>query len=506
MAAVSTDWPLILRMDLISHTPNLSLVSDRREIACPLVMKLGGQVEYELVARVIYIGPTADGSLGHYVTKTRLKGNTYLYDDTRRNGSLNELGPLHLLEDYDPNTALVLYHRTSQPFKTSRTVAEIQGDFEKIPVVPITIEIIPDVPNTAKPVTPTPPVPEVPEDDEVDQMIIDSIASPTKSRTVFTPPSKVRVMLAVRRLILQRRAPYYWKDKKTLWYPAKFIKHHKNRASAPYEYEFEWSACLDGTLYNTEFSSVPELRRIYHRDREFLDAIQYVKLSDKQIGNIRLPFYEDTNFEDHENPELTVIFNAAIPQIAKILAAWDQQHSAMQSLKRLARVTGIGLALLHFLVVQHELKEPLNLNGDLVNDLWDNSVITCGSNGKAALQAMYAAVNDGVLPGANESQKMSRFFDRHTIFDSHWRPPLYRRVRNSQFASTEAILVTVSTVSKRKAEEQLDSLKGPKRSKLEDPKKAKVQQKTKKSGAGAIMAVPGNNRRILPSRKCAARG
>ncbi|KAJ7754779.1 hypothetical protein B0H16DRAFT_1886485 [Mycena metata] len=630
MAAVSTDWPLILRMDPISHTPNLSLVSDRREIACPLVMKLGGQVEYELVARVIYIGPTADGSLGHYVTKTRLKGNTYMYDDTRRNGCLNELGPLHLLEDHDPNTAFVLYHRTSQSFKTSRTVAEIQGDFEKIPVVPITIEIIPDVPNTAKPAAPSPPAPE---DDEVDQMIIDSIASPTKSSQssdrFYTPeqspgdasraetdsstpcpvlcvpcganfpegdddPNEVQCGRCkfwshfkcypgtdwndenedffCRTCREEIRLEFYqpgtiamlpepqsdWKDKKTLWYPAKFIKHHKNRANGPYEYEFEWLACLDGTLYNTEFSSVPELRRIYHRGRESLEAIQYVKLSDQQIGNIRLPFYEDTNFEDHENPELTVIFNAAIPQIAKILAAWDQQHCAMQSLsrftgskhinqvqkssewmvalglaltpeleavlapanirllqhkslahlhheERLARVTGIGSALLHFLVVQHELKEPLNLNGDLVNDLWDNSVVTCGGDGKAALQAMYGAVNDGVLPGANHSQKMSRFFDRHTVFDSHWRPPLYRRLRNSQFASTEAILVTVSTGSKRKAEEQLEGSKGPKRSKLEEPKKVKAQQKTKNSGAGTNMAAPGNNRRILPSRKCASR-
>ncbi|KAJ7744370.1 hypothetical protein B0H16DRAFT_1463242 [Mycena metata] len=307
--------------------------------------------------------------------------------------------------------------------------------------------------------------------------------------------------------------------KKTLWYPAKSIKHHKNRANGPHEFEFEWSACLDGTLYNTEFSSVPELRRIHHRGREFLEAIQYVKLSDQQIGNIRLPFYENTKFEDHENPALTAIFNAAIPQIAKILAAWDQQHPAVQSLsrftgskrinpvqkssewmvaldyeERLARVTGIGLALLHFLVVQHELEEPLNLNGDLVNDLWDNCVVTCGGDGKAALQAMYGAVNDGVLPGANEGQKMSRFFDRHTIFDSHWRPPLYRRVRTSQFTSTQAILVTIPTVSKRKAEEQLESGKGPKRSKLKEPKMAKAHQKTN-------MAAPGNNRRVLPSRK-----
>ncbi|KAJ7740792.1 hypothetical protein B0H16DRAFT_1728796 [Mycena metata] len=632
MAAVSTDWPLILRMDPISHTPNLSLVSDRREIACPLVLKLGGQVEYELVARVIYIGPTADGSLGHYVTKTRLKGNTYMYDDTRRNGCLNELGPLHLLEDHDPNTAFGLYHRTSQSFKTSRTVAEIQGDFEKIPVVPITIEIIPDVPNTAKPAAPKPPVTE-PEDDEVDQMIIDSIASPTKgsqsSDRFFTPEQspgdasraetdsstpcpvlcvpcganfpegdddpnevqcgrckfwshfecypgtdwndenedffcqtcreEIRLEFYEPGTIAMLPAPQSdWKDKKTLWYPAKFIKRHKSRANGPHEYEFEWSACLDGTLYNTEFSSVPELRRIYHRDREFLEAIQYVKLGDKQIGNIRLPFYKDTNFEDHENPVLTFIFNAAIPQIAKILATWDEQQSAIQSLstfagskhinrvqkssewmvalgleltpeleavlapanirllhhenlahlhyeERLARVTGIGSALLHFLVVQQELKEPLNPNGDLVNDLWDKSVIACSDDGKAALHAMYGAVNDGVLPGANESQRMLRFFDRHTIFDTHWRPPLYRRVRKSQFASNEAILVTVSTVSKRKAEEQLESLKGPKRSKLEGRKTAKAEQKTKKSGAGAIIAAPGNNRRILPSRKCTSR-
>ncbi|KAJ7713876.1 hypothetical protein B0H16DRAFT_1478354 [Mycena metata] len=115
------------------------------------------------------------------------------------------------------------------------------------------------------------------------------------------------------------------------------------------------------------------------------------------------------------------------------------------------------------------------------------------------------ADNGGVLPEANHSQQMSRFFDRHTVFDSHWRPPLYRRLRNSQFASTEAILVTVLTVSKRKAQEQLEGSKGPKRSKLEEPKKVKAQQKTKNSGEGTNRVAPGNNRRILPSRKCASR-
>ncbi|KAJ7718077.1 hypothetical protein B0H16DRAFT_1475768 [Mycena metata] len=152
-----------------------------------------------------------------------------------------------------------------------------------------------------------------------------------------------------------------------------------------------------------------------------------------------------------------------------------------------ARVDARNHLLHHnFLVAQHEPKEPRG-------------------GGKAALQAMYGAVNDGALSGANHSQKMSQFFDRHTVFDSHWRPLLYRRVRNFQFASTEAILVTVSTVSKRKAKEQLESSKGPKRAKLKEPKKAKAQQETKNSSAGAIMAAPGNNRRMLPSRKCASR-
>ncbi|KAJ7724762.1 hypothetical protein B0H16DRAFT_1472167 [Mycena metata] len=108
--------------------------------------------------------------------------------------------------------------------------------------------------------------------------------------------------------------------------------------------------------------------------------------------------------------------------------------------ERLARITGIGWAL-HFLVVQHELGEPLNL------------MVTW-----------------------------------HAIFDSHWRPPLCRRVRDSQFKSTEAIPVTVSTDSKRRAEEQLESSKGPKRPKLEEPKKAKARRKTKNSGAGTMMA------------------
>ncbi|KAJ7735500.1 hypothetical protein B0H16DRAFT_1731302 [Mycena metata] len=243
-----------------------------------------------------------------------------------------------------------------------------------------------------------------------------------------------------------------------------------------------------------------------------------------------------------------------MPQLAKILAQWDPQHTVIRSLRafggskkvnqrqkpsewlvalglrltpevelalesatfslmqhetlahihyeeRTSRITGVGTALLQCLVVQHELGEPLNLNGDLVNDLWDDSVVARKSDSKAALHAMYVAVcADEALPGADSSQKMSRFFIRHTIVDKEWRPPLYHRIRDSEFMPTEAILVTVPEGLKRKAEEQLEGLNGLKRSKVDvKAKKSKAKAPRKKTVSTAeTSAAPG---RVLRTRK-----
>jgi hypothetical protein len=74
---------------------------------------MGFDVEYTLIARVIFL-EGEPGTVSHYITKTRLKDNTYIYNDLRREGSLTELGPLHLLEDHDAQTSWVLYLRTSK--------------------------------------------------------------------------------------------------------------------------------------------------------------------------------------------------------------------------------------------------------------------------------------------------------------------------------------------------------------------------------------------------------
>ncbi|KAJ7036408.1 hypothetical protein C8F04DRAFT_1181418 [Mycena alexandri] len=164
LTSISTGWPLILRIDPIIRSCNMAFDADMQDMFCPLPLNLG-DVEYTLIARVLYIGPKSVDSIGHYLTKTRVKNNTYLYNDLQHGGSLNELGPLHLLEDHDPNTSFVVYLRTSRASKTSRTVAEINTDFEQIPVRPrVTIEITDD-------------------DDEIAQMLIDGATSPWRGAT-----------------------------------------------------------------------------------------------------------------------------------------------------------------------------------------------------------------------------------------------------------------------------------------------------------------------------------
>ncbi|KAJ7131757.1 hypothetical protein C8R43DRAFT_956965 [Mycena crocata] len=203
---------------------------------------------------------------------------------------------------------------------------------------------------------------------------------------------------------------------------------------------------------------------------------------------------------DHSNPRLSAIFEAAIPQVAEILAAWDNAHpviakferrrkagdwmSTLRSLvptpelevvlapplatlmehrllaelvddERNARALGVGSALLQLLAVQIELEEPLNLNGDLISDLRDRTVVPCPTDGDKALEAMFVAA-----PGVNSSnlaawlKKMLRFKKAHTIFDQEFCPPTFRREYPPQSAPTLAIPVALNEVQAEKTAEQ----------------------------------------------------
>ncbi|KAJ7661766.1 SacI homology domain-containing protein [Mycena rosella] len=164
------------------------------------------------------------------------------------------------------------------------------------------------------------------------------------------------------------------------------------------------------------------------------------------LGTICLLRYLDTEFEDHENPALAAIFIEAIPQVVEILHAFQHTHPIIDHVdkyfankpvqarrQKLAewmaafglvstpeldavlqpvlevllvhahladlpesdrneRVMGVGSALLQLLAGQDQLKEPLNLNGDLLNDLLDGRVVHCPSDGDRSLDAMFASI------------------------------------------------------------------------------------------------------------------
>ncbi|KAJ7657931.1 hypothetical protein B0H17DRAFT_1213393 [Mycena rosella] len=146
------------------------------------------------------------------------------------------------------------------------------------------------------------------------------------------------------------------------------------------------------------------------------------------------------------------------------------------------RVMGVGSALLQLLAVQDQLKEPLNLNGDLLNDLLDGRVVHCPSDGDRGLDAMFASIP---LPRRAEHSRVRdrallKFKRAHTTFDADHRPPTFRHDDESRFPPTEAILVRknqeedgvadeeiakVGRRTKRKADEQVEGEKVGKRAK-----------------------------------------
>ncbi|KAJ6451165.1 hypothetical protein C8R45DRAFT_946379 [Mycena sanguinolenta] len=598
ITSISTEWPLILRIDPLCRSYNPELHPPMAQIACPLTLSLGTagtSVDYELIARVIFIPPSGPDDLGHYVTKTRLKGQTYLYNDLRCNGTLTELGPLHLLEDFDPKTAYVLYLRTSKTSITSRTVAELNTDFERVPdprtsPIPISDESEDEDGATNKNVlrvnTPNPSNESSNDDgendDEISQMLIDSITSPDKkSRTtstfIYTPDENLQAsplldtmevvdpeqsfaetnsqttcpvrchgcgvnkpdgddiyevqcekcknwshieclpvgvdwhaedvrficqfcrdedplgsFLWPRRVVMvpDPSAPD-WKAPDVKWYPARFIKYNK-WAAPQRKYEFE---CSPGDA----------------------EEIEDIDLTAEQLGKVHLPFYLRPDYPEHKNPELTAIFTAATTPITKILAAFDITHPGVADFmqyfrgKKLAerrrglndwlarlqlvptpeleevlarplialmrhealskhseeernnRVFGVGSALLQMLAVQKELGEPLNLNGDMVDDMLMRRVIRCGNDGHMALNEMFAATQLPDVKTGELTRELLAFRNAHAIYDPDFRPPIYLREAPSMASPTKPVPV----VLKRKAgaEAEVDGEKEPKRRK-----------------------------------------
>ncbi|KAJ7455678.1 hypothetical protein B0H11DRAFT_1926064 [Mycena galericulata] len=332
-----------------------------------------------------------------------------------------------------------------------------------------------------------------------------------------------------------------WKAPDVLWYPARFIQHHLNNVRTSKEYEFQWLECTDGVVFHSGDSDLPRLmQRMFFRGRKFCLEILDVELVAKKLGKVRLPLYMKPDYPGHENPALAAIFKAAIPGVAKILAAFDDGHPVTASYtkyfrgkknvarqrnagdwmatfalvptaeleaviadpllrllkhKSLAdlpqpdrheRVMGVGSALLQLLAVQHELGEPLNLNGDTMHDLVSGAIVPLRYDGDDALNYMFAA-----LPlRSNESGEITghllKFKGEHSIYDADLRPPTFCREFRSHTDPSEAISVVLKR--QRDAVEEEDEPPA-KRRKRKQPESAVIDEPKAKKPAKAQAKV-----------------
>ncbi|KAJ7653718.1 hypothetical protein DFH06DRAFT_1133850 [Mycena polygramma] len=333
-----------------------------------------------------------------------------------------------------------------------------------------------------------------------------------------------------------------WASPDVLWYPAQFVQHHRRRPNQFNEYEFRWLACKDGTLYISGDSMLPVLMlQTNFRSRKFLQEIREVQLAEEQIGQIRLPFYMKPDYPGHKNPVLSSIFDAALPTVAKILADWRNGNRVVEAfndcisgskgidmhrkpvlfleafgliptpeleavlfeplsclmkphpeLENLAedecnrRVMGVGSALFQLLAIQHELGEPLNLNGDLISDLWEESVVPDRMDGMAALTAMFGSI--ALKANIPVDQQMLRFNRDHTIYDRDFRPPSFRRMLPSIRPPRMPITVVLPGKLKRAGSPLSKDEKPPKRQRKEkthnDMEAEGVKKRQAKKAAG----------------------
>ncbi|KAJ7717689.1 hypothetical protein B0H14DRAFT_3521907 [Mycena olivaceomarginata] len=100
------------------------------------------------------------------------------------------------------------------------------------------------------------------------------------------------------------------------------------------------------------------------RNREAADWMRTL------IGCARSPWFP--------TPELETVLSAPL------ISLMSDGNSLLFPSK--SAVLGAGSVLLQLLAVQHELGEPLNLNGDLLHDLLDDSVVPCPTGGKRGPQ------------------------------------------------------------------------------------------------------------------------
>jgi hypothetical protein len=97
-------------------------------------------------------------------------------------------------------------------------------------------------------------------------------------------------------------------------------------------------------------------------------------------------------------------------------------------------VLTVGRVMLQLLAIQHELEEPLNLNGDTFEELREGSIQQINLEASEAFRTMLVATKPKQLTHKKywDREAFGEFaldlYDAHTVFDPSYRPNMYRRI------------------------------------------------------------------------------
>jgi hypothetical protein len=110
-----------------------------------------------------------------------------------------------------------------------------------------------------------------------------------------------------------------------------------------------------------------------------------------------------------------------------------------------------------------ELREPLNPNGDILDDLNTGCAVSCLTDSRRALSVIFGAIpfNEGAT--AKLTSQMLKFNSAHIIYDPEFCPPTFRRKDPSIFTPTTAIPVLLNL--KRKGSGKIEGENSAKKAK-----------------------------------------
>ncbi|KAJ7276589.1 hypothetical protein C8J57DRAFT_1713894 [Mycena rebaudengoi] len=277
-----------------------------------------------------------------------------------------------------------------------------------------------------------------------------------------------------------------WRSANVLWYPAQFMKHHPHILNS--EFGFRYLECIHWPLRKGDLMGPS---RYHSLNRASCEEMLKVELRPEQIGMIRYPA---NCLPPAKNHPLMEIFDAALAPLAKLLVSFPDEHPVVSSYNlffadlatayddglvarvekwiaeplfrpvdeltalmerplrqlqdfRFVSVPGpewrrraltVGRVMPQLLAIQYDdLEEPLNLNGDMFEDLLEGDVKQINIEAHEALRVMLVATKPKMLTHkrywdsgwAAFQEFVTKFSNDHSGLDPAYRPKTYRRTR-----------------------------------------------------------------------------